>query len=67
MIKRKPEFDCSQCKIVFFLGPPCSGKKTQAKRLVHDFNYVYLSLGELLKEEVKQVKTHIAYFHRKHN
>lgn len=60
MIKRKQDHDFSQCKIVFFLGPPCSGKKTQALRLVQDFGYVHLSVGELLRAEIKKVH-HLAH------
>ncbi len=33
-------------------GPPGSGKGTQAKKLAAEFNLVYVSTGELLREEI---------------
>jgi adenylate kinase len=40
--------------IVFVLGGPGSGKGTQCKRLAAEFNYVHLSVGELLRDEVQK-------------
>ena len=34
------------------LGPPVSGKGTQAKKLVEDFGLTHLSAGELLRSEI---------------
>ena len=40
--------------IVFVLGGPGSGKGTVCPRLVHDFGFRHLSVGDLLREEVKR-------------
>lgn len=38
-------------KIVFVLGAPGSGKGTQCANIVHEYNYVHLSAGDLLRAE----------------
>ncbi len=39
--------------IVVFLGPPGSGKGTQAKKLSQELNLSHISTGDLLREAVK--------------
>ncbi|MBD3257472.1 adenylate kinase [candidate division GN15 bacterium] len=39
---------------IVFLGPPGSGKGTQAVRLAKDLNITHLSTGDVLREAVKQ-------------
>lgn len=40
--------------IVVFLGPPGSGKGTQAKKLSQDLGLVHISTGDLLREAVRK-------------
>lgn len=39
---------------IIFLGPPGSGKGTQAKLVVKKFNYQYFESGNLLREKAKE-------------
>ena len=39
---------------VVFFGPPGAGKGTQAKYIAQKFNMVYVSTGEMIREEVAQ-------------
>jgi len=39
---------------LILIGPPGSGKGTQAKYIVDKYNYFQLSTGELLREEIKK-------------
>ena len=39
-------------KIVFVLGGPASGKETQCAKLVKEFGFTYLSMGDIMRAEV---------------
>ncbi|GLJ23791.1 hypothetical protein SUGI_0451400 [Cryptomeria japonica] len=70
---KKKGLDSFLCKkrpknlIVFVLGGPGSGKGTQCEKIVKDYGFVHLSVGDLLRNEVnndsdigKQAKTCMA-------
>ncbi len=38
---------------LIFIGPPGSGKGTQAKRMSETYNFEHISTGELLRNEIK--------------
>lgn len=40
--------------VLILLGPPGSGKGTQAKQLCHHYSLPHLSTGDLLREEINQ-------------
>jgi len=42
---------------IILFGPPGAGKGTQAKKLAQEFNLVYISTGELMREEIQNETT----------
>ena len=41
-----------QLEVIIFLGPPGSGKGTQAKILSNKLNFQHISVGDLLRENI---------------
>ena len=41
-------------KLIFVLGGPGSGKGTQCERLVRDYGYCHISVGDLMRQEISQ-------------
>ncbi|XP_067868366.1 adenylate kinase isoenzyme 1-like isoform X2 [Heterodontus francisci] len=41
-----------ECKIIFVVGGPGSGKGTQCEKIVQKYGYTHLSTGDLLRAEV---------------
>ena len=42
-------------KITFVLGGPASGKGTQCAKIVEEFGFTHISVGDLMREEVQKV------------
>ena len=42
-------------KITFVLGGPASGKGTQCDKIVQEFGFTHISVGDLMREEVQKV------------
>jgi UMP-CMP kinase family protein len=42
-----------KCEAVFVIGGPGSGKGTQCERIIKDYGFKHLSVGDLLREEKK--------------
>ncbi|CAF4119933.1 unnamed protein product [Adineta steineri] len=41
----------TKSNVMFVLGAPGAGKGTQCDRMTKDYEYVHLSVGDLLREE----------------
>jgi adenylate kinase len=42
----------SKMKNILIFGPPGAGKGTQSKKIIHEFNLVHLSTGDILRAEI---------------
>ncbi|MCK4308093.1 nucleoside monophosphate kinase [candidate division WOR-3 bacterium] len=49
----EPKTENRKPKIIF-LGPPGSGKGTQGNRIAKEFNLDFISIGDILREEIKK-------------
>ncbi|XP_048414904.1 adenylate kinase isoenzyme 1-like isoform X2 [Stegostoma tigrinum] len=52
------------CKIIFVVGGPGSGKGTQCEKIVHKYGYTHLSTGDLLRAEVSSGSERGKNFHK---
>lgn len=41
-------------KIIFVLGGPASGKGTQCAKIVEEFGFTHISVGDLMRQEVSK-------------
>ncbi len=44
-------------KIIFVLGGPATGKGTQCEKLVEEFKYTHISVGDLMRAHQKKVSS----------
>lgn len=49
----KYTIDPKNPQIVFLTGGPGSGKGTQCERLVRDFGFYHVSVGDVIRAEIK--------------
>ena len=49
-----PLDDLHACSIVFVLGGPGAGKGTQCDLMAEKYDFVHISLGDVLREEIKR-------------
>ena len=43
---------------LFYIGGPASGKGTQCAKLVEEFGYTHISVGDLMRAEIAKVTDH---------
>ena len=43
------------CKVICVMGGPCSGKRNFAMKIAEEFNFTYLSAGDILRNEITKV------------
>ena len=46
-------------KSLRYLGAPGSGKGTQCEKLVEEFGYTHISVGDVIRREIKKVRSSI--------
>ena len=44
-------------KSLRYLGAPGSGKGTQCEKLVEEFGYTHISVGDVIRREIKKVRS----------
>ena len=49
-------------KIIFVIGGPASGKSTQCEKIVEEFGFTHISIGDLLRQEIEKVSIFIHFF-----
>ncbi|KAF8597889.1 P-loop containing nucleoside triphosphate hydrolase protein [Ceratobasidium sp. AG-I] len=59
-------FDSNKVMVIYALGGPGAGKGTQCARLVQDFEFVHLSVGDLLREEQNREGSQFSALIREH-
>ncbi len=53
MVTRNSQLVTRNSKLIF-LGPPGSGKGTQGNRIAKEFNLDFISMGDILRKEIKK-------------
>ena len=51
-----PKLVCILGKPEELVGGPGSGKGTQCAKLVEEFGYLHISVGDLMRDEIKKVR-----------
>lgn len=52
MEQKKYQLDPSNPQILFIIGGPGSGKGTQCERLIRDYGFEHISVGDVIRENV---------------
>ena len=47
-------------KSLRYIGAPGSGKGTQCEKLVEEFGYTHISVGDVIRREIKKVRRSLA-------
>ncbi|KAI8977134.1 adenylate kinase-domain-containing protein [Mycotypha africana] len=53
-LKPIPAFSPDEVTVVFFVGGPGAGKRTQSEKLAKEYGFVHLSVGDLLRTELEK-------------